>query len=107
MIHYLVVVFLFTGKLCLLASCVPCRRVRCYDRWSGLKHRLIRPYTGSESLATGEKPPSMAGTTKEYYTQEEMAAFAKPKKRVKKKLRKKAGVRSGRLNPNPCSCCCA
>ncbi len=49
----------------------------------------------------------MAGTTKEYYTQEEMAAFAKPKKRVKKKLRKKAGARSGRLNPNSCSCCCA
>lgn len=53
--------------------------------------QLINGYyclAGTESLAAGG-PASFQGAA-DFYTKEEIAAFAKPKKRVKKKLRKKA-----------------
>jgi hypothetical protein len=46
--------------------------------------------TGTETLAAGG-PASFQGAA-DFYSKEEAAAFAKPKKRLRKKLRKKAGV---------------
>jgi hypothetical protein len=56
-----------------------------------LFHQGQSPFpAGTETLAAGG--PASFQNTADFYSKEEMAAFAKPKKRVKKKLRKKAGV---------------
>ena len=45
---------------------------------------------GTETLAAGG--PATFQNAADFYSKEEAAAFAKPKKRLRKKLRKKAGV---------------
>ena len=47
--------------------------------------------TGTETLAAGG--PASFQNAADFYSKEEAAAFAKPKKRLRKKLRKKAGVK--------------
>lgn len=51
-----------------------------YQQWWG---------ADTDSLQSRSGPAAMGGAA-EYYTKDEMAAFSKPKRRVKKKLRKKA-----------------